>query len=93
MFFDIKSKPKNNNTPKAEGYERLQKALAADDMSCAGRIGNVIRSDFYAMLTNYMDVAPETVRVEIESLPNGNYAVRLTAETSRIYTIGIPPVN
>ncbi|GHU98087.1 hypothetical protein FACS1894211_01250 [Clostridia bacterium] len=89
MFFDIRS----NKKPKAESVERLKTAMAADDMSCAGRVGGVIRSDFYAMLQNYTDVAPESVRIEIEALANGNYMIRLEAEASRIYSIGIPPLN
>ena len=90
MFFDIKT---NKNKLKADGYERLKNALAADLNASAGRIGGVLRSDFYTMLTNYMDVSPESVRVGVEALPDGKYAVRLEAEADRIYTIGIPPVN
>jgi len=90
MFFDIK---KNPNKPKAEGLERMKNALAMDEMSCAGRIGGVIKSDFYAMLTNYMDVEPGSVRISIEATEDGRYLVRLQAEAARVYNLGIPPVN
>ena len=91
MLFDINRK--KTDKPKTERLERLKMAMATDEMSCAGRLGGVIKSDFYTMLTNYMDVSPESVVIEIESLASGKYAVRLRAEADRVYNLGIPPVN
>ena len=90
MFFDIK---KTSNKPKSEALERMKSALAMDENACAGRIGGVIKSDFYALLTNYMDVEPNSVRISIEPTADGRYTVRLEAEAARVYNLGISPIN
>ena len=90
MFFDIKRN--NSKSPKSESLERMKTALAMDEMSCAGRIGGVIKSDFFNMLTNYMDVSAESVRISIEPTGDGRYIIRLQAEADRVYDLGVPPM-
>lgn len=99
MFYNINRKIKNipdedeYETPSKAGCGRLKSVLLADKSSGASRIHNVIKSDLYCMLLNYMEVEPQSVRVDISCDAEGYYILKAEAVAKRILNINFPPVE
>ena len=100
MFYNINRKAKSltdeqdetdfSDTPSKAGCDRLKTVLLSDKHSSASRIQGVIKSDFYCMLLNYMEVDPAAIRVDITCDSDGIYILRIEARAKRIFNIGFP---
>lgn len=94
MFYNIKKKNyRDFKNIRETGYERMKTALLSDTNTCSSRVHNVIRSDFYSMIINYMDVSPEKIELDIDCDEEGNYILSIRATAKRILSIGVPPAN
>ena len=92
MFHNINRK-NDYATPSKVGCERLKSVLLSDKSSGASRIHNVIKSDFYCMLLNYMDVEPHNIKVDIGCDAEGYYILKIEAAAKRILSINFPPAE
>lgn len=98
MFYNINRKKNIHDgaeyeAPSKAGCGRLRSALLSDKSSGASRIHNVIKSDLYCMLLNYMEVEPQSVRVDISCDAEGYYIFRAEAAAKRILNINFPPAD
>jgi len=99
MFYNINRKIKNMpdsdkyEAPSKAGCDRLKSVLLSDKSSSASRIHNVIKSDLYCMLLNYMEVEPQSVRVDISCDAEGYYIFKAEAVAKRILNISFPPID
>ncbi len=98
MFYNINRKTKAvpedyGDTPSKAGCDRLKNVLLSDKHSSASRIQGVIKSDFYCMILNYMEVDPNAIRLDISCDAEGRYILKLEARANRIYNINFPPVD
>ena len=99
MFYNINKKSKNTaaqndcGMPSKAGCDRLKSVLLTDKNSGASRIHNVIKSDFYCMLINYMDVEPQNIKLDINCDAEGYYILKIEAAAKRILNINFPPVE
>ena len=96
MFYNINRKQRNEteyDAPSKAGCDRLRSVLLSDKSSGASRIHNVIKSDFYCMIINYMDVEPQNVKVDISCDSEGYYILKVEAAAKRILNINFPPVE
>ena len=97
MFYNINRKQRNeaeyDGAPSRIGCDRLRSVLLSDKSSGASRIHSVIKSDFYCMILNYMDVEPQNIKVDISCDAEGYYILKAEAVAKRILNINFPPVE
>ena len=97
MFYNINKRSKDETRdygfPSKAGCDRLKSVLLTDKGSSASRIHGVIKSDFYCMILNYMDVEPHNVKVDITCDSEGYYILKVEALAKRILNINFPPLE
>ena len=96
MFYNINRKQKTAplvKVPAKAGCDRLKSVLLTDKSSGASRIQSVIKSDFYCMILNYMDVEPQNIRLDINCDSEGYYILKIEAAAKRILNINVPPLE
>lgn len=71
-------------------YGRLKKLLLQDKVNTPDRLTDVLKSDIFAVMKNYMDIRSEDVKVVIDADDKG-YHVIISARTNRFKQIGILP--
>ena len=81
------------DVPSKSGCDRLKAVLLSETGSNASRIHGVIKSDFYCMLLNYMDVEPQNIRIDISCDSAGYYILKAEAVAKRILNINFPPAE
>lgn len=84
MFFE---------TIAGENANRLKKVLISDKHFNPENIKRVLKSDIFNVLTNYTDVLPENLNLEIEILENGDYEIICRAVCKRLKIFGALPDN
>jgi len=101
MFYNINRKPKiqavheknYSELPSKAGCGRLKSVLLTDKSSGASRIHNVIKSDFYCMIINYMEVEPHSIKVDIGCDAEGYYILKIEVAAKWILNITFPPAE
>lgn len=71
--------------------ERLKNVLISDKQICPQRLEKVLRSDAYSTLSNYCDVIPENLNVQVEVKKDGTYSFVITAIANRLKIFGSLP--
>ena len=97
MFYNINKRQREAareyGAPSKTGCDRLKNVLLSDKSSSASRIHSVIKSDFYCMILNYLDVEPHNIKVDIGCDSEGYYILKIEAVAKRILNINFPPLE
>ena len=73
------------------GIEKLKKVLVSDKHLNPSLINEVLKSDVYNLLLNYMELSESDIITKIEIDEKGDYIFRCKAKATRLKTIGILP--
>lgn len=68
--------------------ERLKKVVVNDKIGAIESMLRAMKSEQYKLLTNYMYLNPDRLKVYIDILENGEYALTVRAVTDRLIDIG-----
>ncbi len=68
--------------------ERLKKVVVNDKIGAIESMLRALKSEQYKLLTNYMYLNPDRLKVYIDILENGEYALTVRAVTDRLIDIG-----
>ena len=96
MFYNINRKQRSAyeyEGPAKAGCDRLKSVLLSDKSGSASRIHGVIKSDFYCMILNYMDIEPQNIKLDISCDSEGYYILKVEAIAKRILNISVPPLE
>lgn len=74
-----------------QGIEKLKKVLINDKHQSPTRVNEILKSDVFAVLQNYMDISENDIISKIDLDQNGNYIFRCKAKATRLKTFGILP--
>ncbi len=76
---------------KTRGIEKLKKILINDKHLHPSFFADLIRSEMFKSLSNYMELSPDDVLVNISIDEKGEYVLRLKAKCQRLRIMGILP--
>lgn len=76
---------------KNEDVERLKNVLISDKQFSPEKIQKVLKSDVYALLTNYCELMPDDIDVNVEVLDNGTFKFVIEASSNRLKIFGSLP--
>ena len=68
--------------------ERLKKVVVNYKIGAIESMLRALKSEQYKLLTNYMYLNPDRLKVYIDILENGEYALTVRAVTDRLIDIG-----
>lgn len=68
--------------------ERLKKVVVNDKIGAIESMLRALKSEQYKLLTNYIYLNPDRLKVYIDILENGEYALTVRAVTDRLIDIG-----
>ncbi len=68
--------------------ERLKKVVVNDKIGAIESMLRALKSEQYKLLTNYMYLNADRLKVYIDILENGEYALTVRAVTDRLIDIG-----
>lgn len=74
-----------------KGIEKLKNVLINDKHVNPIRINDVLKSDVFSVLQNYMEITENDIITKIELDSGGNYVFRCKAISPRLKKIGILP--
>lgn len=77
--------PAKSNAPVRQ---RLKKVVMEDKVSAIENMLRVLKSDQYKLLTNYMYLNADDLKVYIDITENGDYILTVRAVTGRLIDIG-----
>lgn len=77
--------PAKSNAPVRQ---RLKKVVMDDKVSAIENMLRVLKSDQYKLLTNYMYLNADDLKVYIDITENGDYILTVKAVTDRLIDIG-----
>lgn len=77
--------PAKSNAPVRQ---RLKKVVMEDKVSAIENMLRVLKSDQYKLLTNYMYLDADDLKVYIDITENGDYILTVKAVTDRLIDIG-----
>lgn len=77
--------PAKSNAPVKQ---RLKKVVMEDKVSAIENMLRVLKSDQYKLLTNYMYLNADDLKVYIDITENGDYILTVKAVTDRLIDIG-----
>lgn len=77
--------PAKTNAPVRQ---RLKKVVMEDKVSAIENMLRVLKSDQYKLLTNYMYLNADDLKVYIDITENGDYILTVRAVTDRLIDIG-----
>ena len=77
--------PAKSNAPVRQ---RLKKVVMEDKVSAIENMLRVLKSDQYKLLTNYMYLNADDLKVYIDITENGDYILTVKAVTDRLIDIG-----
>ena len=76
-------------TIKRDAAKRRLKTVAIEDkVSAIENMLRVLRSDQYRLLTNYMYIGSDDLKVYMDLTENGEYVLTVNAVTDRLIDIG-----
>lgn len=76
---------------KMRGIDKLQKVLINDKHFQPARFNDIVRSDIFKCLSNYMEISPENILTDISIDENGQYVLRCKVICKRLKIMGILP--
>lgn len=79
----------NNKAGEIE-LNRLKKLLMQDKVNTPDRLTDVLKSDVYSVMKNYMELRPDDIKILIDADDKG-YHVIVSARTHRFRQIGMLP--
>lgn len=68
--------------------ERIKNMLISDKHFDTKDMIKVIRSDMYVLLSNYLEISPQDIFVNIKVNDYGEYELRLDVKTERLKIFG-----
>lgn len=71
--------------------DRLKNVLISDKQFSPERLQKVMRSDVYAMLSNYCVLSPQDFSVAVEVQKDGTYKIDICAVCNRLKIFGSLP--
>ena len=71
--------------------ERLKNVLISDKQFNQKRLNKVLKSDAFVLLSNYCDLTPENLSVQVEILNDGKYKFCIVATSNRLKIFGSLP--
>ena len=77
--------PAKSNAPVRQ---RLKKVVMEDKVSAIENMLRVLKSDQYKLLTNYMYLNADDLKVYMDITENGDYILTVKAVTDRLIDIG-----
>jgi len=78
---------------KTRGIEKLQKVLINDKHFQPARLNDVVRSEIFKCLSNYMEISPEDILTNISIDADGQYVLRCKVSCKRLKIMGILPTE
>ncbi len=76
---------------KMRGIDKLQKVLINDKHFQPARLNDIVRSDIFKCLSNYMEISPENILTDISVDETGQYVLRCKVSCKRLKIMGILP--
>lgn len=74
-----------------KGIEKLKSVLISDKHINPIRVNEILKSDVFGVLQNYMEISENDIITKIDLDQNGNYIFRCKARSARLKTLGILP--
>lgn len=71
-------------------YKRLKSLLIQDKANAPNQLSDVLRSDIYTLLKNYMEITPSNLKIYFDADEKG-YHVIISARTNRFKQMGTLP--
>lgn len=68
--------------------ERIQNMLISDKHFDAKDLVKVLKSDFYNLLVNYLEISPQDIILELNIDEFGEYVIKLQVKTERLKIFG-----
>ncbi len=72
----------------ANASERLKKVIVNDKISAIESMLVALKSELYKLLTNYMYLSGDKLKVYIDILENGDYALTVRAVSDMLIDVG-----
>lgn len=92
QFFDIEKGEINMIFDRVESdEERLKNVLISDKQFSPERLKKVMRSDVYAMLSNYCEITPKDFDINVDLQNDGTYKIGIIATCNRLKIFGSLP--
>lgn len=73
----------------SESSERIKKMLLQDRMNTSEDFIEVLNSDLWGLLSEYMEIIPDTLGTKITTVGDLFYDINITLKASRIKSISI----
>ncbi len=68
---------------------RLKKVLLQDKLNVNVEFMQVLESDLYNLLENYLALKQGSLRIKMDLTDSGDYRIKITADCDRVKNIGI----
>lgn len=69
-------------------YQRLKSVLVNDKLSSPSRLCSCLQSEILFLLSSYMDVSKDSVKVDLTLTASGEYEVKIKASAKRLKNLG-----
>ncbi len=76
---------------KTRGIEKLKKVLINDKHFQPSRLNDMVRSEIFKCLSNYMEISAEDIKTSITVEEDGQYVLRCKVRCPRLKIMGILP--
>ena len=73
------------------GLEKLKKILINDKHFNPSRLNEILKSDLFNLLKDYMEINNNDIITKLEIDENGDYIFRCKVRTNRLKMLGIMP--
>ena len=73
------------------GISKLKQVLINDKHFNPMRLNDILKSEIYNVLKNYMEITKDDIIIKIDIEADGTYVLRCKAKCSRIKILGIIP--
>lgn len=71
--------------------DRLKNVLISDKQFSPEKVKKVLKSDAFAMLSNFCNLSPENLSVSVEVMQDGTYKFCIVATSDRLKIFGSLP--
>ena len=71
--------------------DRLKNVLISDKQFSPEKVKKVLRSDVYALFSNYCTLSPENLSVSVDIMSDGTYKFCVVATSDRLKIFGSLP--
>ena len=73
------------------GLEKLKKVLINDKHFNPSRLNEILKSDLFNLLKDYMEISNDDIITKLEIDEDGDYIFRCKVRTKRLKMLGIMP--